>query len=83
MAFDVRNGCAFTLLTQAIQSFYDELSATLQGISVTTPSNTAALVRAAIVVILSRGASLALAQCPPARGAIPCLVLNRIVVLRG
>ena len=31
----------------------------------------------------SRGANLALAQCAPARAAIPCLILNLIVLLRG
>jgi hypothetical protein len=67
MAFDVRNGCALALLAQAIQFCNDELSVTFQGTSVTTPSSNATLVRAAIVVILLRGVSLALAQCPPAR----------------
>jgi hypothetical protein len=69
MAFDVRNGCTLALVAQVIQPCYDELSATFQGKSVTTPSSNATLVRAAIIVILFRGASLALAQCPPALAA--------------
>jgi len=87
----LRNSPATSLLEDSCERFgltKNERSANKNAFDrpeekVRVPSSTGALVRAAIVVILSRDASLALTQRPPAWATIPCLILNPIVVLRG
>ena len=80
---DVRNGCTFALLAKVIQFL---LQRVLHDVSrYVGPDSIKHCLASACCKRShsSRVANLALAQCALARAAIPCLILNLIVVLRG